>query len=255
MLYRHWKKFALALTGFFWASCDDTVTSEDPLYGCPDDVCKQGPIDDSSSSTDGAATSSSEQEQISSSSRDFEVMPLYGVSEKFIVLSSSSEESSSSFTEVAPAYGVPGGLGCYEDPEGRKYDGSKLYRCDDGATCVEKDSITGYGSLPCSPMETEEGLVEICPDYGIVAITEKTYTCDDGKVYNEAEFLARYNRKNTVKPTSSSSSDIIPADTLYGVIEPKDDTLNTPIDTSFTEPIALYGPPCMFSGTCDEEEK
>ena len=246
MFYKHWKKIALALTGFFWASCD-TVTADEPLYGCPSDGCDQGPIDDSSSSTDGAATSSSEQEQISSSSRDFEVMPLYGVSEKFIVLSSSSEESSSSFTEVAPAYGVPSKDSCYEDPAGKKYDGSKVYRCDDGTTCVEKDSITGYGGLPCSPMETEEGLVEICPDYGIVAISEKTYTCDDGNVYNEAEFLARYNRKNTVKPTSSSSSDIIPADTLYGVIEPKDDTLDAPI--------AVYGPPCMFSGTCDEEEK
>ena len=229
MLYRHWKKFALALTGFFWASCD-TVTADEPLYGCPSDGCDQGPIDDSSSSTDGAATSSSEQEQISSSSRDFEVMPLYGVSEKFIVLSSSSEESSSSFTEVAPAYGVPGGLGCYEDPEGRKYDGSKLYRCDDGVTCVEKDSITGYGGLPCSPTETEDGLVEICPDYGIVAITEKTFKCDDGNVYNEAEFLARYNTKYTV------------------------DTLKAPIDT-MDAPIAVYGPPCMFSGTCDDEEK
>jgi len=221
MFYKHWKKIALALTGFFWASCEDTVTSTAPEYGCPDDVCKQSPIDNSSSSTDGAATSSSS-EAVSSSSSDIAMsMPLYGVIEKFIV--------------------------CEEDTAGRKYDGSKVYRCDDGATCVEKDSITGYGGLPCSPMQTDEGLVEICPDYGIVAITEKTFKCDDGNVYNEAEFLARYNRKNTVKPTSSSSSDIIPADTLYGVIEPKDDTLDAPI--------AVYGSPCYFDGTCRDEEK
>ena len=221
MFYKHWKKIALALTGFFWASCEDTVTSTAPEYGCPDDVCKQGPIDDSSSSNDGSITSSSSETSSSSSSDIAMSMPLYGVVEKFIV--------------------------CEEDTAGRKYDGSKLYRCDDGATCVEKDSITGYGGLPCSPMQTDEGLVEICPDYGIVAITEKTFKCDDGNVYNEAEFLARYNRKNTVKPTSSSSSNIIPADTLYGVIEPKDDTLDAPI--------AVYGSPCYFDGTCRDEEK
>jgi len=221
MFYKHWKKIALALTGFFWTSCEDTVTSTAPEYGCPDDVCKQGPIDDSSSSNDGSITSSSSETSSSSSSDIAMSMPLYGVVEKFIV--------------------------CEEDTAGRKYDGSKVYRCDDGATCVEKDSITGYGGLPCSPMQTDEGLVEICPDYGIVAITEKTFKCDDGNVYNEAEFLARYNRKNTVKPTSSSSSDIIPADTLYGVIEPKDDTLDAPI--------AVYGSPCYFDGTCRDEEK
>lgn len=194
MFYKHWKKIALALTGFFWASCEDTVTSTAPEYGCPSDGCGQGPVDSSSSSADDAALSSSEQEKISSSSLEHRVMPLYGVSETLIYISSPSEESSSSFTEVAPAYGVPGGLGCYEDPEGRKYDGSKFYRCDDGVTCVEKDSITGYGGLPCSPTETEDGLVEICPDYGIVAITEKTYTCDDGNTYNYAEFISRYNK-------------------------------------------------------------
>ncbi|MBO4435357.1 MAG: hypothetical protein J5791_00510, partial [Fibrobacter sp.] len=228
MLYKHWKKIALALTGFFWAGCDDSASSSEVvLYGCPDDICAPAPKsssdanDTQSSSSDPSTSSGTE---ISSSSREFGVI------------------SSSSFTEVAPAYGVPGKLSCYEDPAGRKYDGSKVYRCDDGATCVEKDSITGYGGLPCSPMQTDEGLVEICPDYGIVAITEKTFKCDDGNVYNEAEFLARYNRNNTVKPTSSSSSDIIPADTLYGVIEPKDDTLDAPI--------AVYGSPCYFDGTC-----
>lgn len=202
MFYKHWKKIALALTGFFWASCDDTVTSTAPEYGCPDDVCKQSPIDNSSSSTDGAATSSSS-EAVSSSSSDIAMsMPLYGVIEKFIV--------------------------CEEDTAGRKYDGSKVYRCDDGATCVEKDSVTGYGGLPCSPMQTDEGLVEICPDYGIVAITEKTFKCDDGNVYNEAEFLARYNTKYTV------------------------DTLKAPIDT-MDAPIAVYGSPCYFDGTCRDE--
>ena len=217
MLYKHWKKIALALTGFFWAGCEDTVTSTAPEYGCPSDGCGQGPVDDSSSSTDDALTSSSGPStssgtEISSSSQEFLVMPLYGVSEKVLVSSSSAAESSSSFTEVAPAYGVPGGLGCYEDPEGRKYDGSNLYRCDDGVTCVEKDSITGYGGLPCSPTETEDGLVEICPDYGIVAIREVTFKCDDGNVYNEAEFLSRYNAKIMVAVDADGTADDLGGD-------------------------------------------
>lgn len=44
MFYKHWKKFALALTGFFWASCDDSSSYAGPaLYGCPDDVCATAP--------------------------------------------------------------------------------------------------------------------------------------------------------------------------------------------------------------------
>ena len=35
MFYKHWKKIALALTGFFWVSCDDSVSSEECLYGTP----------------------------------------------------------------------------------------------------------------------------------------------------------------------------------------------------------------------------
>lgn len=39
MFYKHWKKIALTLTGFFWSSCDDSSSSveyiETPLYGVP----------------------------------------------------------------------------------------------------------------------------------------------------------------------------------------------------------------------------
>ena len=37
MLYKHWKKVLLALTGFFWAGCDDSTSSEECLYGPPPD--------------------------------------------------------------------------------------------------------------------------------------------------------------------------------------------------------------------------
>ena len=190
MFYKHWKRIALALTGFFWASCEDTITSTAPEYGCPSDGCGQGPIDNSSSSSDGAATSSSEQEKISSSSQEFMVMPLYGVSEKVQLSSSSTEESSSSLTEIAPAYGVFGGMACYRDPESQ---GNATYRCDDGVTCQEEVNVRWQREYEC--------VEDICPDYGVVSITEKTYTCDDGNTYNYAEFISRYSKTDSPKGT------------------------------------------------------
>ena len=165
MFYKHWKKIALALTGFFWASCEDTVTSTAPEYGCPDDVCRPGPIDNSSSS-----------------GLDHQYMPLYGVSEMVFESSSSTEESSSSLELVAPAYGVSGGT-CFRDPESQG-----TYRCNDGVTCQEKVSERWVPESNC--------VEDICPDYGVVAITEKTYTCDDGKNYNYAEFISRYSKED-----------------------------------------------------------
>ena len=68
---------------------------------------------------------------------------------------------------------------------------------------------------------------DVCPKYGVVKISKKTYTCDNGKVYNEAEFQMFY-------------------DTLP-VIE------DVVIKDSIQAPIALYGPPCVFDGTCNKE--
>lgn len=194
MLYKHWKKIALALTGFFWASCEDTVTSTAPEYGCPSDGCGQGPVDDSSSSNDGSVTSSSSETSSSSSSDIAMSMPLYGVSEKVLVSSSSAAESSSSFTEVAPAYGVPGQIACFEDPAAKETLGQgvrTVYRCDDGVTCQEEVNERWVPESEC--------IEDICPDYGVVAITEKTYTCDDGNTYHYAEFISRYKKMGTYK--------------------------------------------------------
>ena len=185
MLYKHWKKIALALTGFFWASCEDTVTSTAPEYGCPSDGCGQGLDDGSSSSTD---------DEVSSSSLEHQFMPLYGVSEKVFDSSSSMEESSSSFTEVAPAYGVPGQIACFEDPAAKETLGQgvrTVYRCDDGVTCQEEVNERWVPESEC--------IEDICPDYGVVAITEKTYTCDDGNTYHYAEFISRYKKMGTYK--------------------------------------------------------
>jgi hypothetical protein len=193
MFYKHWKKIALALTGFFWAGCDDSASSSEVvLYGCPDDICAPAPksssdANDTQSSSSAPTTSSGT--EISSSSREFQVMPLYGVSEKVLESSSSTEESSSSLELIAPAYGVFGGMSCYEDASSKVTQGQTTkttYRCDDGVTCQEKVSERWVPEYNC--------VEDICPDYGVVAITEKTYDCDDGNTYNYAEFISRYSK-------------------------------------------------------------
>lgn len=87
MFYKHWKKFALALTALFWAGCDDSASSSEVvLYGCPDDICAPAPESSSdangtqSSSSETTASSSSEAAKPESSSSVFEqIMPAYGV--------------------------------------------------------------------------------------------------------------------------------------------------------------------------------
>ena len=73
MFYKHWKKIALSLTAFFWASCSET-TEDTPLYGCPPDGCYDEPEssdsnnDESSSSETSGVLSSSSEKNVSSSS-------------------------------------------------------------------------------------------------------------------------------------------------------------------------------------------
>jgi hypothetical protein len=38
MFYRHWKKIALALTGFFWAGCGDSTSDHDSPFDKKEDV-------------------------------------------------------------------------------------------------------------------------------------------------------------------------------------------------------------------------
>ena len=193
MLYKHWKKIALARTGFFWASCDDSASSSEVvLYGCPDDICAPAPksssdANDTQSSSSAPSTSSGT--EISSSSLEKHNMPLYGVSEMVLESSSSTEESSSSMEIPVPAYGVFGAMACYEDASSKVTQGQTTkttYRCDDGVTCQEKVSERWAPEYNC--------VEDICPDYGVVSITEKTYTCDDGNTYNYAEFISRYSK-------------------------------------------------------------
>ncbi len=220
MLYKHWRKIALALTGFFWASCDSDTTSangsDDPSsssVATPESSSSvnQAPVSSSSEATEESSSSSTEVQKQSSSSEDFgKIVPLYGIEYEKFVSSSSTEESSSSFTEIMPAYGVPDKIACFQKQ------GDSTMTCDDGAICKQVTEERWAPEFPCSD--------EICPDYGVVQISENTYECD-GVKYNEAQFRARYEKRTVVEDPEQ--------------------------DTTFMQP-ALYGPPCVFDGTCDD---
>lgn len=209
MFYKHWKKLALSLTGFFWASCSSDVTAP-----------TSGDVNSSSSSNDQNQSSSSSDNPSSSS----QITP----------------ESSSDFEYAMPAYGVYQQVVCYEDGKGVKTNGeiaqTKLL-CENGVTCKETVVLKTFDP-PCSPLDESdlEGAV-VCPDYGIIHLTEKTYTCDDGNTYNEAEFKALYNKLTVV---SSSSNNAIQSS-------------SSSENTEYKETSVLYGPPCVFNNTCNDE--
>ena len=192
MFYKHWKKISLALTAFFWASCNNSTVTEPPLYGCPPEGCDNQPISSSEASPE--SSSSEATVQFSSSSE--------------AVSSSGTAKSSSSFVLPAPVYGVEA-IPCYEDGKGIKTNGEisqkKLY-CVDGVTCKETEVLVETGREPCRTFDDGDlkGAVA-CPDYGVVYVTEKTYDCD-GVTYNEAEFRSRYFNAG-IKPPSSSSTE------------------------------------------------
>ena len=192
MFYKHWKKISLALTAFFWASCNNSTVTEPPLYGCPREGCGNQPISSSEASPE---SSSSEATVLSSSSSE-------------AVSSSGTAESSSSFVLPVPAYGVEA-VPCYEDSKGVKTNGEiaqKKFYCDDGVVCKETERGSYMSEYPCSPVDDGDlkGAVA-CPDYGVVYVTERTYDCD-GVTYNEAEFRSRYFNAG-IKPPSSSSTE------------------------------------------------
>lgn len=191
MFYKHWKKIALALTGFFWASCDDSASSAVCLYG-PDPNYSdpaENPVS-SSSETTGNETGSSSSE------------------------TTKPESSSSGLEKNVPLYGIE-----YEVCTQIK--GKPTINCNNGVTCTERTEER-LGDSPCNS--------DICPEYGVVQISETTYECD-GITYSEAEFRARYGKVSVIDEPEQDS-------TFNGEMQP-----------------ALYGPPCAFNNSCDDEKE
>ena len=213
------------------------------LYGCPPDVC-------------GAELSSSAGMiapkygvPMSSSSKGM-IAPKYGVP----VMSSSSQ----GFEDV-PLYGVSSNV-CV------KAENDSTLSCNGGVTCTE--SVTENTQFPSCSGD------QICAKYGVVIIKDKTYKCSDGKVYNEAEFKARYDVMTFVENVKKKvpcykNGNSMDCDDGESFEVSKDGNGNViyrskTVDLSEKEFLkkydvlemapALYGPPCMFNGTCDEEK-
>lgn len=219
MLYKHWKKIVLALAGFFWASCDDTSSSPVSVENETPSSSVTGGVSSSSNATSGneaassgeatsAASSTSEPNSVAAESstsvenpRSSSVMDepvdlygcpsdicgpftadsmvaLYGViAAKYGVVA---PIGSDSLGEIIAKYGVSSKTACQAT---QNNNGNTVYKCEDGVTC-EEDSKVDLQSQPC------EG--DVCPKYGVVVVSEKQYKCDNGKVYNEAEFRMLY---------------------------------------------------------------
>ena len=220
MFYKHWKKIVLALAGFFWVSCDDTSSSPVSVENDTPSSSVTGGASSSSNATSGnEAASSGEATSAASSTSDpnsvaaesstsvenplsssvimdapvdlygcpsdicgpftaDSMVALYGViATKYGVVA---PIGSDSLGEIIAKYGVSSKAAC-EASQGDN--GNTVYKCEDGVTC-EEETKEAYQSLPCSG--------DVCPAYGVVSISEKQYKCDNGKVYNEAEFQMYY---------------------------------------------------------------
>lgn len=218
MLYKHWKKIVLALAGFFWASCDDTSSSPVSVENETPSSSVTGGASSSSNATSGneaassgeatsAASSTSEPNSVaaesstsvdnprSSSSLLDEPIDLYGcpsdicgpftadsmvalygvIAAKYGVIL-----PETTFTEIVAKYGVPSQTSCTTS---QADNGNTVFKCDDGVTCEEKTEET-MQTTPCDG--------DVCAKYGVIMVSNKTYKCDNGQVYNEAEFRMLY---------------------------------------------------------------
>ena len=252
-MYKHWKKILLALTAFFWNACDNSSSPTGPVVG----------PESSSSTTNGQNSSSSIENQSLSSeakSSSSSVEP----SSSSVESSSSTPiaESSSSGTEPQPLYGV------FVDDLCVKTETDGTYACSDGVTCVES-------STEVQQLQARVDPSEVTAKYGVIFVKNKTYTCSDGKVYNEAEFRARYNillkevedKKTPCYMNGTNAVECDDGETFSIVTDEKGNKIYSNAFVELSEkkfyekyellermPV-LYGPPCVFDGTCGDEEK
>lgn len=311
-MYKHWKKIILAVTAFFWNACDNSSTPTAPVNS-PDSSSNVTEEQSSSSAAGNSvsssaaekisssavshksssssrrvkSSSSSVKERISSSSLD-QNADLYGCppdicgpepSSSSAGLSSSSPvaESSSGGMEAVPLYGVSSNI-C------EQIEGDSLIRCNDGVTCVESvaDESQIANSSDFTEVTAKYGVIvapkygtEVAPKYGVVIIKDKKYKCDDGKVYNEAEFNDLYRTTTVIRKSVEKvrcytrGEDLVECDDGQSFSVETDKNGRKVYKNEFAElnekdflnkyvvldqMVALYGPPCMFNGTCDDEK-
>lgn len=177
MFYKHWKKIVLALTGFFWASCDNTSSSaeDDPqvspaLYGievpCDTGLCSSIPV---SSEANGEESSSSFVESSSS----------------FVETSSSFVESSSSYETPVPTYGC-GAIECPPSLDLSSSSSIEAYSSSSEALSYSSFSAVYAPQTPCNLTDTaatcdfDSLFSSKSSEYTnkIYAISCKQYKCD-----------------------------------------------------------------------------
>ena len=221
MMYKHWKKILLALTGFFWVSCDNDPSSATEDRPNNSSIEKPTP----GSATSGQETNSAGKEVSSSSSKgDPSAKSSSAIAAKYGVIKPASSSAiaakygvikpSSSSQVIAPKYGVSSSseiaakYGVVK-PNCKKID-KDTFSCEDGVTCTEGISET-MQSPECSADQ-------ICAKYGVVIVKDTVYKCDDGKVYNAAEFHDKYNILDGAVDLYGCPSDICdPSDTLIEI--------------------------------------
>ena len=206
MFYKYWKNFALTLTALFWASCENTTTASDPLYGCPPDVCSEG----AESSSDANMPSSSSTETSSATAKSSDATAESSSSIKDLLSSSS----------IAVVYG-PMTVNCYNDSA---VNGSgtvfKTITCDDGQKYLRFQGL--YMDLPETQKNLPKGVGIVPPDpkNGIaVNCTVDATICIDGVkedengnmtpvggCYPAIECPAKAEESITCTPTDSSVS-------------------------------------------------
>ncbi|MCQ2062414.1 MAG: hypothetical protein MJY99_03650 [Fibrobacter sp.] len=265
-LYKHWKKMALVLTSAFWASCDDSTSASSEDTGDNSNIEKQKEIAQSVIALYG-------------------VNPVYNQSSNSVTSSdacegencaapesSSSEEPESSVSEEpASSESAAPKSSESEDPSANDEkiacEEATLLRTGPSEPCIE-DICPEYGvplyeisGLKCEDGEEYE-LESICPDYGIDSKCSDIYIGNNGKVYSEEEFKKIY-KMAKADGSSSSSESLVPLSSnsnfddviaLYGVQVTPLYGVEMPVEKEIDEPIAVYGPPCYFDGTCNEEE-
>lgn len=162
LFYRQWKKIFLALTGFFWVSCDSDATSANGEGQTVGGSSGSGKITSSDSKGTDRSSSSAVKEN----------------------------SSSSELGQSVALYGVPSEVvNCYLNL------GDSTVVCEDRTTCKQ---------LTTESWESEYSCVDdICPEYGVVLVSENTYQCD-GKTYNEAEFKVKYDIVYEYDPSKES---------------------------------------------------
>ena len=148
-------------------------------------------------------------------------------SESGTVKSSSSKQKSVSSSSRGDE---PRGIAaCYDVSSDRQTlvrqqnNGTTLLSCDDGAACQEKVVEADVTAPDCE--------VTDCDSWEPPIVRDTVYYCINGEnseVYTPEEFMKRYAKVDKNAESSSSSLDM---------------------------PIAVYGPPCYFSGTCDTEDE